>query len=48
MLRVRLHPLANPRSNRAVAALCQALTATETYFPGTGLRLVYEPPVLHS
>jgi len=29
-----------------VAALCEALTATETCFPGTSLRLVYEPPVL--
>src|SRR5574341_768598 len=32
VLRVRLHSLANPRSNRAVAALCEALTATETCF----------------
>ena len=46
VLRVRLHTLANPRSNQAVAALCEALTATETCFPGTSLRLVYEPPVL--
>lgn len=48
VLRVRLHTLANPRSNRAVAALCQALTATETCFPGTGLRLVYESPVMQA
>ena len=47
-LRVRLHTLANPRSNRALAALCEALTATETCFPGTNLRLVYEPPVLQT
>jgi len=46
VLRIRLHTLANPRSNRALAALCQALTATETCFPGTNLRLVYEPPVM--
>lgn len=46
VLRVRLHSLANPRSNRALVALCEALTATETRFPGTKLRLVYEPPVL--
>ena len=45
VLRVCLHTLANPRSNQAVAALCTALTATETCFPGTTLRLVYEPPV---
>jgi len=46
VLRVRLHSLANPRSNRALVALCEALTATETRFPGTKLRLVYEPPVM--
>jgi len=46
VLRVRLHSLANPRSNRALVALCEALTATETCFPGTKLRLVYEPPVM--
>jgi len=48
VLRVRLHTLANPRSNQALAALCEALTATETCFPGTNLRLVYEPPVLQA
>lgn len=48
MLQVRLHTLANPRSNRALAALCEALTATETCFPGTSLRLVYEPPMLQA
>jgi hypothetical protein len=47
VLRIRLHTFANPRSNRALAALCEALTATETCFPGTTLRLVYEPPVMH-
>ena len=47
LLRVRLHSLATPRGNRALAALCEALTATETCFPGTTLRLVYEAPVLH-
>jgi hypothetical protein len=31
-----------------LAALCEALTATETCFPGTNLRLVYEPPVLQT
>jgi transposase len=48
VLRVRLHTLANPRSNRALAALCDALTATRSCFPGTTLRLVYEPPVLQT
>jgi hypothetical protein len=46
ILRIRLHSLANPRSNRALAALCEALTATDTCFPGTKLRLVYEPPLM--
>lgn len=48
VLRICLHSLANPRSNRALAALCEALTATETCFPGTTLRLVYEPPVMQA
>jgi len=48
VLRVRLHTLANPRSNQALAALCEALTATGTCFPATNLRLVYEPPVLQA
>jgi hypothetical protein len=48
VLRVRLHSLANPRSNRALGALCEALTATETRFPGTRLRLVYESPVMQA
>ncbi len=46
ILRIRPHSLANPRSNRALATLCEALTATETRFPGTTLRLVYEPPAM--
>ena len=43
LLRVRLHGLANPRSNAAVKHLCAALNATEISYPGTGLRLRYEP-----
>ena len=42
VLRVRLHGLANPRSNAAVRQLCQALNATEIRYPGTRLRLRYE------
>lgn len=41
-LRVRLHSLANRSSDAAVAYLCQELNDTETKFPGTELRLVYE------
>jgi hypothetical protein len=41
-LRVRLHHQANRATDVALVHLCQQLTATETVFPGTTLRLVYE------
>ena len=44
VLRVRLHGLANPRSNAAVRHLCEALNEAEITYPGTRLRLRYEPP----
>lgn len=40
-LHVRLEVLSAPRRSRAIAALCAELTATETLYPGTDLRLVY-------
>ncbi|MGH9243075.1 MAG: putative transposase [Acidimicrobiales bacterium] len=40
-LHVRLSPLSAPRRTRAIAALCQELTATKTIYPGTNLTLVY-------
>ena len=40
-LHVRLEPLSAPRRSRAIAALCKELTATETIYPGTSLRIVY-------
>ena len=40
-LQVRLHNAANPASDKTIEALCQELTATETCFPGTDLKLVY-------
>jgi hypothetical protein len=43
-LRVRLHGMANWRSNRALAELCAFLNSYETRYPGTDLRLVLEPP----
>lgn len=43
-LRVRLHSLANPRSNDALAALCDTLNALHVCYPGTDLTLVYEAP----
>jgi len=41
-LTVRLHRMASRAHDTAVAALCEELTATETVYPGTNLRLVYE------
>jgi transposase-like protein len=43
-LRVRLHSLANRRSNEALAKLCEILNALEVKYPGTDLTLVYEAP----
>ncbi|MGH9061309.1 MAG: putative transposase, partial [Acidimicrobiales bacterium] len=40
-LHVSLEPLSAPRRSRAIAALAAELTATETLYPGTDLRLVY-------
>lgn len=44
LLRVRLHGLANPRSNAAVRHLCKALNEREVTYPGTRLRVRYEAP----
>ncbi len=41
-LTIRLHPLANSSSDHAVRHLCAEINATETLFPGTNLRLIYE------
>ena len=43
VLRVRLHGLANPRSNAAIEHLCRALNEAQIKYPGTPLRLHYEP-----
>jgi Transposase protein len=43
-LRVRVHALANPRSNEALAKLCDTLNALEVQYPGTDLTLAYEGP----
>jgi hypothetical protein len=40
-LRVQVHPMSNPRSNRAIAHLLEHLNATEFTYPATNLRLVY-------
>jgi hypothetical protein len=41
ILRVQVHPMSNPRSNRAIAHLLDHLNAAEFTYPGTKLRLVY-------
>jgi hypothetical protein len=40
-LRIRLHSLANPRGNQALAHLCTTLNALALQYPGTTLTLVY-------
>jgi transposase len=41
VLEVQVHPMSNPRSNRAIAHLLDHLNAAEFMYPGTTLRLVY-------
>ena len=41
VLRVHVHPMSNPRSNRAIAHLLKHLNAAEFPYPATNLRLVY-------
>lgn len=42
-LTVRLHRLANAAHDAALQHLCEELTATETIYPGTELRLIFQP-----
>jgi len=46
VLTIRLHSLSTPRANRAANKLCDFLNQTETLFPSTNLRLVYETVAL--
>jgi hypothetical protein len=41
LLRVQVHPMSNPRSNKAIAHLLEHLNAAEFKYPGTNLQLVY-------
>jgi hypothetical protein len=41
-LTVRLHPLTAQVHDQVVRHLCDELTSTETVFPSTDLRLIYE------
>jgi hypothetical protein len=40
-LHLRLDPATAPRRSRAIAGLCHELTATQTRYPGTNLRIEY-------
>ncbi|MDP6060214.1 MAG: helix-turn-helix domain-containing protein [Pirellulaceae bacterium] len=40
-LTIGVHPMANPRSNRAIEHLLAELNTTEMRYPGTSLKLVY-------
>jgi transposase len=42
VLHVGVHPLANPRSNKAVEHLLDELNAAEMTYPGTQLKLIYK------
>lgn len=41
-LRVRLNPLSSPHRTEALRKLCEALNTTDTIYPGSKLRLVYD------
>jgi len=41
-LRIKIHNMSNPLHNRYVKKLCTVLNESETIFPGTNLRLVYD------
>jgi transposase len=41
VLGVQVHPMSNPRANRAIAHLLEHLNTAEFTYPGTNLRLVY-------
>jgi hypothetical protein len=41
VLRVQVHPMSNPRANRAITHLLEHLNAAEFTYPGTSLKLVY-------
>ncbi len=41
-LTIELHSLASPKSNAVVTHLCGELTATETIYPGTDLRMIFK------
>jgi hypothetical protein len=45
LLLVRLHSMANPRSNAALASVCEVLNNLKVCYPGTPLQLVFQTAV---
>jgi hypothetical protein len=41
ILKIKIHNLTNPRYNEYANQLCKVLNESETIFPGTNLRLLY-------
>jgi hypothetical protein len=41
-LTIRLHSLSTPHYNQAANQLAMLLTQTETIYPGTNLKIIYE------
>jgi hypothetical protein len=41
-LTVRLHHFANPSTDRTIRKLCEHLTDTETIYPGTNMRIIFQ------
>jgi hypothetical protein len=41
-LTIKLYTQSTPRNNRAMENLCEILTDSQTIYPGTDLRLIYE------
>ncbi len=42
ILKIQIHNMANPRHNGYVQKLCDIVNESETIFPGTNLRMVYD------
>jgi len=42
ILKIKIHNMTTPRNNRYVKKLCEVLNESETIFPGTNFRLIYD------
>ena len=43
---INFHPMANPRSNRALKELCEIMNTEKFQFPQTKLKMVFEAPAV--